>query len=192
MDSVTRGGALRDRVSTAILNSAASVFAERGDGASMDEIAEAAGVARATLYRYFPNREALIHAIVDAALEEISARVAEAQFETAPIDEALARLIRAIVATGSRYSVLITTEHMKHPDVKACFDDVIGKPLRQLFRRGITEGSLRGDLSEDVMLEMFGSLMKSAVTLHVRGKLGVEQAAAATTSVFMGGVRGQG
>ena len=46
-----------------ILEAAGGVFVRDGiRGARMGKIAEAAGCARATLYRYFPNKEALLHA----------------------------------------------------------------------------------------------------------------------------------
>ena len=45
-----------------ILEAAGGVFVRDGiRGARMGKIAEAAGCARATLYRYFPNKEALLH-----------------------------------------------------------------------------------------------------------------------------------
>ncbi len=51
---------MRDHVAEAILDAAAAVFAERGEAASMADVAEAAGVGRATLYRYFPSRDVLL------------------------------------------------------------------------------------------------------------------------------------
>ena len=46
-----------------ILEAAREVFARDGiSSARMGKIAEAAGCSRATLYRYFPNKEALLHA----------------------------------------------------------------------------------------------------------------------------------
>ena len=42
-----------------ILDAAVGVMAERGGDVSLDEIAEAAGLTRSALYRYFPNRDQL-------------------------------------------------------------------------------------------------------------------------------------
>lgn len=70
-----RADARRNR--DALLMAARNVFAEEGLDAPLDAIARQAGVGRATLYRRFPTREALIAAIFDAdfdALSEVAAR----------------------------------------------------------------------------------------------------------------------
>ena len=54
-----------------ILDAAAEVFADRGLGASLDEIAQHAEVGVGTVYRRFPNKEALIDALFDEELEGI-------------------------------------------------------------------------------------------------------------------------
>src|SRR4051794_8757559 len=66
---------LHARVSAAILEAAAEVLAERGEQASMADVAAAAGMARASVYRYFPNREALLEALGRLAVEEAGERL---------------------------------------------------------------------------------------------------------------------
>lgn len=44
---------------------------QRGQTPSVSEVAEAAGVSRATAYRYFPSQAALVQAVVDEALGPI-------------------------------------------------------------------------------------------------------------------------
>ena len=62
---------LQHRVSAAILDGAAQIFAVQGEQASMNDVAEASGVARATVYRYFPSREALpADEVADAAKQQ--------------------------------------------------------------------------------------------------------------------------
>ena len=70
------------RTSAAILETAAHLLTEHD--ASMTEIAAAAGVGRATLYRYYPTRDALLAALAVQALDEITERVADARLETYP------------------------------------------------------------------------------------------------------------
>ena len=91
---------LQQRVSAAILDGAASVFAIRGDQASMTDVAEAAGVARATLYRYFPSREALLDELAQAALGDVERRLAAARVEAVAPEEGIARAVRALVEVG--------------------------------------------------------------------------------------------
>jgi AcrR family transcriptional regulator len=44
---------------------------QAGQTPSVSDVAEAAGVSRATAYRYFPSQAALVHAVVDAGLGPI-------------------------------------------------------------------------------------------------------------------------
>jgi AcrR family transcriptional regulator len=54
-----------------LLDAAATVFAEQGLGASVDEVARVAGVGMGTLYRRFPTKEALIDALVGELLDDL-------------------------------------------------------------------------------------------------------------------------
>jgi len=61
----------RERVDT-ILRNAAGIFDEIGvDAASMSAIARRSGMSLASLYRYFPNKAAVVHAIAELHVEKM-------------------------------------------------------------------------------------------------------------------------
>ncbi|MFD4573037.1 TetR/AcrR family transcriptional regulator [Streptomyces sp. NPDC058417] len=57
-----------------LLAAAAEAFAERGEGASLDDIAKRAGVGSGTLYRHFPTRQALLEAAYVDRIEAFAVR----------------------------------------------------------------------------------------------------------------------
>jgi AcrR family transcriptional regulator len=79
-----------------ILDAAAEVFAERGLEASLDQVAEKAGVGVGTVYRRFPDKETLIEELFESRLSEFVA-IAE---ECAAMDDAWEGLTR-FIAEGS-------------------------------------------------------------------------------------------
>ncbi|HEX4245606.1 MAG TPA: TetR family transcriptional regulator, partial [Acidimicrobiales bacterium] len=83
--------ALRDHISTAILDAAALVLSDKGDTASMEDVAAAAGVGRATIYRYFPSRDDLLSALTELAIDDTHRRIMEADLERTTVPEAVAR-----------------------------------------------------------------------------------------------------
>jgi AcrR family transcriptional regulator len=55
-----------------VLAAAREAFAEGGEGTSLEEIARRAGVGIGTLYRHFPNRQALLETLYVNEVEELS------------------------------------------------------------------------------------------------------------------------
>jgi TetR/AcrR family transcriptional regulator, mexCD-oprJ operon repressor len=152
----------------------------------MSEIAAAAGVGRATLYRHYPTREALLAALADQALAEIAERIADAGLEHATVAEGIERLARALLTVADRYVVLV--RERVRPD-KADSDERLGRPLRELFERGIREGVLRADLPAEAQLQLFASGITGALDHDLHRELGIEQTAATLTSFFLDGAR---
>ena len=54
-----------------IVEVAREVFREQGYDASLDEVAKRAGVGPGTLYRHFPNRDALLDAIMQSWVDRV-------------------------------------------------------------------------------------------------------------------------
>jgi AcrR family transcriptional regulator len=80
-----------------ILDAAERLFTEHDPAAiGMNEIARAAGCSRATLYRYFDNREALRAAYVHRETYRLSRELMK---QTGSIDDPRERLIASITAT---------------------------------------------------------------------------------------------
>jgi TetR/AcrR family transcriptional regulator, mexCD-oprJ operon repressor len=175
-----------DRTALAILDAAAHLLSEQGSSTNMADVAAAAGVSRATLYRYFPHRQALLEALSAQALTDAGARLADAALERVPVEEAVERILRALLAVGARYGVLVRDQVKADPGEA---DRLVGAPLRAVFARGVESGAFRQDIDSDVLLHLFGGAIQAALKLTEHGRLGIEEASAATASVFLDGAR---
>lgn len=68
----TRHGRRRAACRGAILSAARQIFSAEGyDGASMDRIAEAAGVTKRTVYGHFPSKDALFARVIDRSSQAV-------------------------------------------------------------------------------------------------------------------------
>jgi TetR/AcrR family transcriptional regulator, mexCD-oprJ operon repressor len=175
---------LHARVSTAILEAAAAVLAERGEQASMADVAAAAGMARATVYRYFPNRDALFEALGRLAVEEAGDRLEAGRLEEIAVSEAFERAVRALVAVGE--SFVVVSRESARPD-PAEFERRVASPLRGLIERAQALGEVRQDLPASWLMESLIGIVVSG--LQTRPSLGVEDTVAGITSLFLDGAR---
>ena len=101
----------------AVMDAAVSVLA-RNPGAPMSAVATAAGVGRATLYRHFPTREALVRELALEAIELTDAAVAPAFAQGMSSRDSLLAMLTAIVPLGDRFHFL-AREWVEDEDVAA-------------------------------------------------------------------------
>jgi TetR/AcrR family transcriptional regulator, mexCD-oprJ operon repressor len=179
--------ALQQRVAEAILDGAARLFASEGDHASMNEVAEAAGVARATVYRYFPNREALLDELAQAAVRDVDTRLASARIEAVAPEEGVARAVRALVEVGNLFVVLARERRRSGADA---FEGGIVEPIRQLIERGQASGDMRDDITAARLTESLIGLLVGMLTSTPL--LGREDMTATITGLFLDGARARG
>jgi AcrR family transcriptional regulator len=84
----------------ALLAATARVLMREGyDRASTNRIAEAAGVSVGSLYQYFPSKEALVAALIDNHMSEMTQLLEQKAIELAasPIDVAVREVIRVMI-----------------------------------------------------------------------------------------------
>ncbi len=178
---------LQQRVAAAILDGAAQIFAVHGEQASMHDVAEAAGVARATVYRYFPNRESLLEALARAAVSDVDARLASARIDEVTPEEGIARAVRALVDVGSSFVLLARDRLRSDPEQ---FERKLTQPLRRLFERGQATGDIREDITSARLTESLIGLIVGVITSTP--SLGREDMTATITGLFLDGARARG
>lgn len=162
----------KNRTERAIVAAAVRTWAgERG--ATLPQIAEAAEVGRTTLHRYFPERDGLLRAATEHALEVIGGAIAEAQPETGHPQEAMRRVVAALASASEAImfvfgdqslirDVVPTTE----PDLPTPHDPVI-----DLIRRGQAEGVFDDQLTAEWIQQVLWGVSYTAFEQVAEGSL---------------------
>jgi len=136
-----------------ILDAAGAAFAERGLGASVEEIASRAGVGVGTLYRRFPNKAALVDAIFEDRLDEL-ARAADEALETAAPEGLYRFLERAVeLQAENRGFCEIVAVRLRGESLLTRARARLRPLVDRLIERSQEAGEVRGDvLYEDISL----------------------------------------
>jgi AcrR family transcriptional regulator len=148
-----------------IIDAAARVFAERGyHGTSTQAIADVLGMRQASLYYYFPSKEAALEAVcahgVDGHAEAADAIVAGSD----PPLVKLAKLIAAHLAPNEAkrdYVKVFINERRYLPTASRRRIGRVSRRIERNFERviraGIADGSMRGDIDPRLaMLSVLG------------------------------------
>lgn len=126
-----------DQRSTEILASVRQAFAEKGfDGASMQDLARAAGISVGSFYRYFPSKAAIVEALIALDLAELERDFADMLGAPRPMDALRAKLRQIIPEhQSSRDGQLwaeITAAALRKPEIGAASRRMEQEILRYL------------------------------------------------------------
>lgn len=115
-------------------------------GASLAEVAAAAGVSRTTLHSRFATRQDLLVALAHDAMDLLEQAYQAAGLDQGPVREALRRVVEATLPLGPRIAFLLRERSLDvDPELNARYQ-VLDQPLVDLVERGRTTGELRSDV----------------------------------------------
>ncbi|WP_067966882.1 TetR/AcrR family transcriptional regulator [Mycolicibacter icosiumassiliensis] len=160
---VGRSDARRNR--ERLLSAAAAAFgASDGSPVPLESVARDAGVGIGTLYRHFPNREALVEAVYRAELGDVAA-VAEQLLTRHPPKVALRRwmdryagFVAAKRGMAESLRVIVESGAMQPNETR---ERIVGA-VDLVLRAGAQDGSLRADVrADDVVSSLIGIFLTS-------------------------------
>ena len=165
---------LHDRRRGEILAAAAGHFAEHGyAGADTQELADTLGIAKGTVFRYFPTKRGLFAACLEAALVRLAAAIDAA---AAAVDDPLDKLCRAMRAYLAFFDAnphvveLLIVERAEFKRRASTYFDNSDRPgaeeaWRDLLRGLVAAGRLRPQ-PVDRILDFLGDLLYGTVFSH--------------------------
>ncbi len=133
-----------------ILEAGVGLFASKGfEGTTTADLARAAGVSEALIFRHFPHKESLYAAILERKIEEMDATLPlrELKAMKAPLREVLVRIARAILTRSEQDStflrLFLRSALDGHP-MAADFDRARAAGLRTVLATHLRRHAARG------------------------------------------------
>lgn len=154
-----------------LVDAARAVFAERGLGATLEEIATRAGVSQGTLYNRFGGRDGLIDAVLPDLL---SAKLAAALADARSQPDALSRFERFVTvvcglqASDPAFCDVISARFASSVQVQAFYSGTLDAAA-EFIAGGIDDGALDPDLRAEDVQDL---MLATAGIVHERGAEG--------------------
>lgn len=159
----------------------------RNPRASMEDLAAALHVSRATLHRLVSSRDELVRELSAHAVESCTKTFSELDLETGPADEVITRLVQALTPNTSFYLYLREASDLNH--ALECEWERDRSKLTAVFQRGQEDGLFRVDISAPWMVDALGGLLHAAAEAAHEGRLAPADMNDAVCKVLLDGLR---
>jgi AcrR family transcriptional regulator len=147
-----RGRPRSAEADAAIVQATLEVLVEEGfRGLSVDAVRQRAGVGKATIYRRFPDKEALVRAAIESVHADLQAP------DTGTLIGDLEELWEA-AAAGATFAPRLLAEAAGNPEMHRIFRAALIEPRRDvmttILRRAVERGELRSDVDLEVVIDL--------------------------------------
>ncbi|MFI5546454.1 TetR/AcrR family transcriptional regulator [Streptomyces sp. NPDC051815] len=171
-----------------VLRDAAALLSRKST-ATMDEVARAAGIGRATLHRHFAGRDALVRALEELGIREFESAFDRARLDAGTATEALRRLVAETEPNAQLLAFLVTENQLFEGDEVNEGWARLDARVTALFRRGQEEGDIRIDLSPAWLTEALYGLVGSCAWAVMDGRVAAKDFQYMITELLLGGAR---
>ncbi|WP_461078194.1 TetR/AcrR family transcriptional regulator [Streptomyces deserti] len=171
-----------------VLRTAAALLTRKST-ATMDEVAKAAGLSRATLHRHFAGRDALVRALEELGIAECEAALEAARLDEGAASDAVHRLVRAIEPAAGLLAFLYSENQLFEGEEQNAGWARIDERIAALFRRGQSNGEFRIDLTPAWLTEALYGLLASGAWAVSEGRVAPKDFSYMIVELLLGGVR---
>ncbi|MEU9333521.1 helix-turn-helix domain-containing protein [Streptomyces sp. NPDC048290] len=169
-----------------VLRSAAALLTHKST-ATMDEVAKAAGISRATLHRHFAGRDALIRALEALGIAECEAALERARLDEGAAAGAVRRLVREIEPSAALLAFLYTENQLFEGEERDAGWQRLDDRMTALFRRGQDSGEFRIDLTPVWLTEALYGLVGAAAWAVQDGRVAAKDFETMIVELLLGG-----
>ncbi|MFE3943458.1 TetR/AcrR family transcriptional regulator [Streptomyces sp. NPDC059118] len=171
-----------------VLRSAAALLTRKST-ATMDEVAKAAGIGRATLHRHFAGRDALVRALENLGIQEFEAALDTAALDEGAAPDALRRLVVAVEPSAGLLAFLVTENQLFEGDEVNEGWNRLDARVSAFFRRGQERGEFRIDLTPAWLTEALYGLISSGAWAVQDGRVASQDFPYMIVELLLGGAR---
>ena len=169
-----------------VLRSAAALLTRKSTS-TMDEVAKAAGISRATLHRQFAGRDALVRALEALGIAECESALDTARLDEGPASDAVRRLVRALEPAAGLLAFLYSENQLFEGEEQNEGWTRIDDRIAALFRRGQSGGEFRIDLTPAWLTEALYGLMASGAWAVQEGRVAANDFTHMIVELLLGG-----
>jgi len=176
-----------------IIQATLTLIGKHGLGAvTMSRVADAAGVARQTLYNHYGDIDSIVAAAIDRHnRESIDLLDAALQVAESPADK-IEQMVRHFVMVGTHAHHAIDLGGGLSPDIRATLDsynDAVEGHIRSILEDGQESRSFRPDLAPEIDTTLTRSLLDGVYELAARTPDQAARIAAAGTRTILASLR---
>jgi AcrR family transcriptional regulator len=180
-----------------ILESAAEIFRIKGyHAASMQDIANAVHLQKASLYHYFSGKQEILLALLDQALDMLFERVSAVLALELPANEKLCQAMRIYLGILEEHAALTSVLLLEHRSLDPEYHDRhiprrdrFERLWRDLIQEGIQSGIFRSTDPAMTARALLGVMNWTITWYRPDGNLSMEQISDRFSSLFLSGLQ---